>query len=213
MSYGQYIWNFFIDKIGNSNGVAGLLGNIYAESGYIPNNLENYYEEISGYTDETYTAAVDNGSYSKDSFVNDAYGYGICQWTWWTRKQALYEMFKSGGYSSISNIELQCNYLWYELQNDYSGVLAVLKSASSIREASDKVLHDFENPADQSTSVEEYRESLGQDAYNSFKNGDDPDIPIDPPNPDEPDPEPDTPTVSTKTLSKFLLYAGALDKF
>ena len=165
MSNGQYIWNYFMDKIGNAYGVAGMMGNIYAESGYYSNNMENSYEGT--YNDETYTAAVDNGSYSKSSFVNDAIGYGICQWTWYTRKQALYEMFKSGGYSSISSIELQCDYLWYELQNDFSGVLSVLKSASSIREASDKFLHDFENPA-YATNQEATRAGYGQTAYDDF---------------------------------------------
>lgn len=169
MSYGQYIWNYFIDKIGNAYGVAGLMGNIYAESGYKPNNMENAYEGT--YNDETYTSAVNNGSYSKSSFVNDSIGYGLCQWTYYARKQALYEMWKSGGYSSIADIELQCAYLWKELQTDFSGVLSVLKSATSIRQASDKVLHDFENPADQSASVEATRESYSKTAYNDYKGG------------------------------------------
>lgn len=164
----KYIWNFFKSRIGNEKGVAGLMGNLEAESGLRCNNLQNSYETSLGFTDESYTTAVDNGSYTESQFVNDSAGYGLAQWTFSSRKQGLYNLFKSGTYSSIGCVELACDWLWYELQNSYSGVLTVLKSASSIREASDKVLHDFESPADQSTSVEDFRESLGQAIYNEL---------------------------------------------
>ena len=168
MSNKTYIWNYFKGKIGNEYGVAGLMGNLQAESNLRPNNLQNSYESSLGYTDTSYTSAVDNGSYSKSSFVYDEAGYGLAQWTYWSRKKALYEMYKSGGYSSIGSIKLACDYLWYELQNSYKGVLSVLKSATSIRQASDKVLHDFENPADQSESVEVKRASMGSAIYNEL---------------------------------------------
>ena len=168
MSNKTYIWNYFKGKIGNEYGVAGLMGNLQAESNLRPNNLQNSYESSLGYTDTSYTSAVDNGTYSKSSFVYDEAGYGLAQWTYWSRKKALYEMYKSGGYSSIGSIKLACDYLWYELQNSYKGVLSILKSATSIRQASDKVLHDFENPADQSESVEVKRASMGSAIYNEL---------------------------------------------
>lgn len=195
--YDKYIWDYFMSKINNEYGVAGLMGNLFAESGLYPNNLENQYETSLGFTDESYTAAVDSGVYSKDSFVHDSAGYGLAQWTWWSRKQGLYEMWKNGGYSSIGSIDLACAYLWKELQNDYPSVLSVLKSASSIREASDKVLHDFENPANQSVTVEELRTKYGQVYYDKYS-GSEPDNPIDP---DEPD-EPDTPDVPSGSIPK-----------
>ena len=168
MSYKETIWSYFLDKIGNNYGVAGLMGNLYAESGLNPKNLQDSYETSLGYTDESYTAAVDSGAYTKSQFVNDSAGYGLAQWTYSSRKQGLYELYKSGGYSSIGSIDLALDYLWYELQNSYPGVLSVLKSATSVRQASDKVLHDFEKPANQSTSVEEYRCSLGETYYNEL---------------------------------------------
>lgn len=168
MSHKETIWNYFVGKIGNEYGVAALMGNLQAESNLSPNNLQNSYENSLGYTDESYTAAVDSGAYSKSQFVNDQAGYGLAQWTYSSRKQAMYEMWKSGGYSSIGSIELACDYLWYELQNSYSGVLTTLINAITIRQASDKVLHDFENPADQSESVEVYRCSLGETIYNEL---------------------------------------------
>ena len=166
--YDKYIWDYFKSKLGNEYGTAGLMGNLYAESGLYPNNLQNTSNTSLGMTDAEYTAAVDNGSYTKSQFVNDSAGYGLAQWTYWSRKQALYEYWKAGGYSSIGSIELACDFLYHELQNDFPGVLSVLKSATSVRQASDKVLHDFESPKDQSTSVEEKRVGYAMGYYNTY---------------------------------------------
>ena len=76
------IWDALMDKIGNAYGVAGVMGNLYAESALRSNNLQQSYEKKLGYTDETYTAAVDNGTYT--NFVKDSAGYGLAQWTYWS---------------------------------------------------------------------------------------------------------------------------------
>lgn len=167
--YEQKIWNYLKGKIGNEYGVAGLMGNLQAESGLYPDRVQGDvpYSDYS----KNYTAQVNSGAISEHDFVHNGPnggGYGLAQWTFYTRKQALYDKWKSGGYSSIGSIDLALDYLWVELNSTYSGVLSVLKSATSIRQASDKVLHDFENPADQSTSVEETRASMGQAYYNQF---------------------------------------------
>lgn len=190
MNNKSYIWNFFLSDIKNEYGVAGLMGNLQAESGLLPNNLENAYEQTLGYTDETYTNAVDNGTYSESSFVNDSAGYGLAQWTYYTRKQGLYNLYKSGNYSSIGSIELACDYLLYELKNSYPDVYNTLKETKNIRTASDKVLHDFENPADQSELVEKFRCGLSESIYEEMTG-------LNPP--------PDEPEIVVKKKSKFNL--------
>ena len=198
-AYATHIWNYFMQKIGNEYGVAGLIGNLHAESNLNPNNLQNSYENSLNHTDASYTAAVDNGSYSKDSFVNDKAGYGLAQWTYSTRKQGLYEMYKNGGYSSIGSIELACDYLWYELETDFPKVLNSLKTAASIRTASDVVLHDFESPADQSEAVEIKRAENAQYYYNQFATGSGgSDVPNDPEG---------SGGMTVRKLSNFLLLA------
>lgn len=169
--YSKTIWDFFLPLIGNEYGTAALMGNLEAESGLRPNNLQNSYESSLGYTDTSYTAAVDSGAYSRGSFVNDEAGYGLAQWTYSSRKAALYDFWKATGISSIGDISVQCGYLYLELRNDYSGVWTTLCNASNIRDASDAVLHDFENPADQSTSVEEKRAAMGVKWYNLYSGG------------------------------------------
>ena len=78
MTNEEKIRKFLFDKGLSEAAVFGLMGNIYAESGLLPNNLQNSYEKKLGFTDASYTLAVDNGSYK--NFTADAAGYGFCQW-------------------------------------------------------------------------------------------------------------------------------------
>lgn len=80
----KVIWDFFKSQGLNDYGIAGLMGNLYAESGLKPTNLQNTYEKSLGYTDAEYTAAVDQKLYT--NFVNDSAGYGLAQWTYYSRK-------------------------------------------------------------------------------------------------------------------------------
>lgn len=147
-------------------GIFGLMGNLYAESQLNPKNLQNSYEKKLGFTDESYTAAVDSGSYK--NFVHDGAGYGLHQCTYWTRKQAMLEYHQGKG-KSIGDLETQKEFIYKELSESFPAVLKVLKAAVSIREASDAVLLKFEKPADQSSSVQEKRASYGQEYEKLYK--------------------------------------------
>ena len=89
----QIIWQYFKSKGLSDAGVAGLMGNLYAESGLNPKNLQNSYEKKLGMTNESYTAAVDDGSYT--NFVRDSAGYGLAQWTFWSLKQDMLNYIKA----------------------------------------------------------------------------------------------------------------------
>lgn len=157
------IWNYLYNLIGNPYGTAGLMGNLCAESALRPNNLQDQYEPLLGYDDITYTQAVDDGSY--DNFVHDSAGYGLAQWTYYARKQNLYDFAQAQG-KSIGDLDLQLQFLSRELTG--TSILAVLRSATSVREASDVVLLQFEAPLDQSEEVQLVRARLGELYYNSF---------------------------------------------
>jgi len=163
------IWDFLMDKIGNPYGVAGLMGNLYAESALQPTNLQNSYEKKLGYTDASYTSAVDNGSYT--NFVRDSAGYGLAQWTYWSRKQNLLE-YAQGKKKSIGDLTTQLEFLYKELSESYKSVLTTLKNAKNIRTASDAVLTKFERPANQSESVKVKRTSYGQKYYDKYASTD-----------------------------------------
>lgn len=159
------IWNFLMVHIDNEYGVAGLMGNLYAESALRSNNLQQSYETKLGYNDTTYTTAVDNGSY--DNFVKDAAGYGLAQWTYWSRKQAMLEFHQSKK-KSIGDLQTQLEFLIKELSGSYKGVWSDLKNATSILDASNSVLLKFERPANQGESVQKKRAEYGQKYYDKY---------------------------------------------
>lgn len=166
------IWKYLKAQGLTDAGVAGLMGNIYAESGLNPKNLQNTYEKKLGYTDATYTIAVDNGTYK--NFVKDGAGYGLCQWTYWTRKQALYAFCKAIG-ASIGDLNAQLRFLMKELTESFKSVLGVLITTTSVREASDAVLLQFERPAKMNDpAVQQKRTEYSQKYYDQFaaKKGD-----------------------------------------
>lgn len=161
----EQMWNFFMARVGNAYGVAALMGHWFAESGLNPMNLQNSYEKKLGYTDESYTKAVDNGSYT--NFARDSAGYGLAQWTYWSRKQNLLS-FAQGRGSSIGDTEMQFEFGYQELSTGYKSVLAVMKSAKSVREASDVLLTQYERPADQSEAVKVKRAGYGEEFYRKY---------------------------------------------
>lgn len=163
----EKIWNFLKDNGLNDFGAAALMGNLYAESALHPTNLQNTYEKSLGMTDAEYTAAVDNGTYC--NFVKDCAGYGLAQWTYWSRKQNLLDFAKSAG-KSIGDLEMQLTFLIKELKSGYASVLQTLKTATSILVASNAVLTKYERPANQGTSVQNARASYGQKYYDQFAN-------------------------------------------
>jgi LysM repeat protein len=163
----KIMWDYMLDKIGNEYGVAGLMGNIQAESGLRSNNLENSYEkkENINMNDEEYTAAVDNGTYT--NFINDHAGYGLAQWTYWSRKEWLYN-YSQECKKSICDYQMQLEFLWKELSRDFKKVVETLKTATSVREASDAVLLGFEKPKNQEEEYQEKRAAKGQVFYDKF---------------------------------------------
>ncbi len=173
----EQIWNFFKINGLNDYGTAGLMGNLYAESGLNPKNLENLCEKRlkeAGkvyYTDEAYTAAIDSGQINREEFLHPLpgkqYGYGLAQWTSVGRKAGLYDLVKSKGVS-IGDLETQLEFLMRELRTSYKTVLNKLKTAASVQEASDIVLKKFECPADQSGTVKAKRAGYSQKYFEEY---------------------------------------------
>lgn len=143
------------------NGALGMWGNIDKESeGGRANNAEN---GRSPYDDETYTRYADEG---RINFVYDTIGYGLSQWTFWSRKQALLDFAKARG-TSVGDENMQVDFLVYEMKKDYP---AVWKSCCdpniSIYDATSIVCKQYEKPSRDTT---DQRYQLAMDAYNAYK--------------------------------------------
>lgn len=163
MTNAEIIWKYFENKKFNPYAIAGIMGNMKAESNLQTNNLQNTYNTSLGMTDEQYTKAVDNGTYT--NFVHDSAGYGLVQWTYWSLKEGLYNLCKSRN-KSISDIECQLDCLYQQLTDNK--LLGSLNASTSIRAASDIFLTKFERPKDQSERVQITRANYGQEFYNQF---------------------------------------------
>ena len=164
-STAKHIWDKLLAAGLSEAGAAGLMGNLKAESNLQPNNLQNSFEKKLGFTDATYTAAVDDETYT--NFANDGAGYGLAQWTYRTRKALLLAFAKSNG-KSVGDLDLQLDFLLDELQKDYPALLRQLCAASDVRAASDAVLTQFERPADMSESVKAKRAGFAEEFLAAF---------------------------------------------
>lgn len=164
MTNEQIIWTFLKGKGFNDYAAAGIMGNLWAESGLKPNNLQNTYEKSLGLNDDQYTAAVDNGTYT--NFARDSAGYGLAQWTYWTRKQNLLARAKAAG-TSIADLSTQLNYLYEELSSN-AAIMQALAIADSVKAASDVILLKFERPKDQGEAAKNRRAGFGQTYYDKY---------------------------------------------
>ena len=167
----KYIWNTLYKIIKNPYGVAGVMGNMYAESGLKSNNLEDFFQSKFGYTDESYTAAVDNGTYT--NFARDSAGYGLVQWTFWAIKQDLYDYAKSKK-TSIGDVKMQLECMCKQISGERvssewkKSVWEVLLNAKSVSEASTAFLLNYERPANTGNSIIRLRASYAQTYYDRY---------------------------------------------
>ena len=161
----EKIWNFFLDEGFSIYGIAALMGNLFAESGLDPKNLQNSCEKRLNYTDAEYTTAVDNGTYK--NFAYDGAGYGLPQFTFPSRKEAFYKYAKAAG-KSIGDLETQLLFMVEEMKKDFKSVYSALKTASDVKTTSDLVLKKYEAPKDQSDAVKRKRAEYGQEYFNRF---------------------------------------------
>lgn len=183
----ETIWFTMLSNGYSKESAAGVLGNVWVESGFKTNNLEDIFEiggDYSlGYTDQTYTDAINSGAYSRESFISDHYlddcgaGYGLLQWTWYTRKAALYDLAKSTG-RGIDDVDVQVEYLLKELEGIKQD--SVWRTTDNPEEAAEVLCKGFVNPGASASNVairaqkaREYYDQLKDKTVGTFEAGSD----------------------------------------
>lgn len=170
----------------NAAQACGIMANIYNECGFKPDNLQNSYEKSLGYDDDSYTAAVDSGAYrfqekvdgstkkysnARDSFAHDHAGYGFCQWTYYTRKEAMYDYIKNTLKASIGSATAQLKFFKKEVLSDYSNtykkILSYSNNADGAYDAGYYWVKNFERCNEYYNGVNEWekRAVLARDKY------------------------------------------------
>ena len=145
----QTIYKQLINAGMSKAGACGLMGNMNAESAMRANNAQ---DGMTRHSDEEYTRLADQGESTRTingvakHFHNDEVGYGLCQWTYWTRKQALLNFAKQKGVS-IGDEAMQVEFAIQELKTGYPGLWSFLCTTDNVHDAAGRVCTEFERPA------------------------------------------------------------------
>lgn len=123
-----------------AEGACGLMGNMMAESGMKANIAQRGMTSLS---DEAYTESADHGIID---FAHDAVGYGLCQWTFSTRKAALLAFAKNRDVS-VGDEAMQVIFCLSELMFDFPILSTMLRTSHDIDECADRVCDTYERPA------------------------------------------------------------------
>lgn len=146
MSNVQLIYKQLRDAGVSEAGALGLMGNWMAESGLEPGRLQGDFTQGRTYS-RSYTDDVASGRISRSQFARDSKGYGLAQWTYYTRKEDLYDFWNSSG-KAQDDAGIQVSFALQELSEngEYSGLWSVLKTTEDIWTAADKVCRLYERP-------------------------------------------------------------------
>lgn len=142
-------------------GACGLMGNMQAESGLKANIAQR---GMTALTDAEYTRRADAGTLD---FARDAVGYGLCQWTFWSRKQALLDFARARG-RSVGDEKMQVEFCLAELRGDYAALFDFLCKTDSTYEAAARVCREYERPAQNNIST---RAAYAQAFFNWYSDG------------------------------------------
>ena len=127
-------------------GALGLMGNWMAESGLEPGRLQGDFTQGRTYS-RAYTDDVASGRIGRSQFGRDQKGYGLAQWTYYTRKEDLYDFWNGSG-KALDDAGMQVSFAVQELSEngEYAGLWSVLKTTEDIWTATDKVCRLYERP-------------------------------------------------------------------
>jgi hypothetical protein len=164
----RYVVNCLVSRYGYPlNGAAGIVGNLYAESGVLPNRVEgsrsatpmrarNFAGVVTDFTAEQ----IMNRNRSRQEGPRLP-GVGLAQWTSSERRAGLFRhtyQNQTLGAAILFDLDAQVDYLVSELGARYRGVDRILRNSSvTVDAASDEVVYNFEVPGALLTATEPRR--------------------------------------------------------
>lgn len=143
-----YLYRAFRKAGMTVEGACSSLAQIQDESRFIVNNVE----DGRGWTDDEYTRAVDNGTYS--DFCTDEIGYGLIQLTHQERKTNFWN-FTQIRKQSIGDLDNQTAYILWELYKKFPGIWAQLCTSHDLYALTKLLLEKWENPDEKEKNMVE----------------------------------------------------------
>lgn len=153
----RYVMDRLVNRYGYPvNGAAGVVGNLYAESGVLPSRVEGSRPEApmraQNFARQTVTFTPDEimqRDRQRERGPRLA-GIGLAQWTSPGRRSGLFQHVYEGrqaGAAILFDMDAQIDYLVSELRRSYSRVNAMLMRPDvSAHDAADEVVYSFEIP-------------------------------------------------------------------
>lgn len=129
---------------------SGIIGNWYEESGLDPRAVQP-------------STTTDDPNYRPISGV----GFGLAQWTYYTRQDKMYAYHKETGRSMI-DLSFQLDWFWKEFTEDYAGGVVTLKEKTTISDAAVDFHNSYEGSDDTASMIQERIDS-GTAYYEKFK--------------------------------------------
>ena len=153
-------------------GIAGVLGNLEAESGVVPCRMQGDFGGPDYQKSLAYASRAMTGAVSAEAWAKDAIGFGLAQWTYWTRKLELLSDAKNAG-QFVGDVRIQTSFLIKELKRDYAGVWALLTNPdATVSLCSNAMLLKYERPADMSEGAQRQRCNLSVAWFNWLQSPD-----------------------------------------
>jgi peptidoglycan hydrolase-like protein with peptidoglycan-binding domain len=168
-----------IDRYGYPvNGAAGIVGNLEAESGIIPNRVQGSTSKAPMTSSNNHGGTT---TWTAEQIMNRVEGQtgpklggiGLAQWTFRTRREGLFRhRFQDvrPGPAVLFDMDAQLDYLVHELQSQFkSKVDDVIRSPGvTVDKASDLMLTEFERPADMGTEQQQKRRAMAEKARHDY---------------------------------------------
>lgn len=160
----KVIWDALMSYINNPFGAAAVMGNLRAESSLNPLCMtgKNAKQWKTAYE---YATAVNTGQYDQYSFAHDGIAFGLAQWLFWSRKQALHTFAKG---LDISSVATQLWFLAQELQQNYKTVWNALTTATDIATPCDIFMMKYEKPGTTTETAKQKRRSFAIGYFDKY---------------------------------------------
>ena len=141
----QDIYNTLIKSGMTREAVLGMMGNMQCESGLEAGRLQGDFNAFRT-SSKSYVARVTSGDIKRDSFALDGFGFGLCQWTFHSRKRGLYDFWKESG-TALDDAEMQARFCVKELKENYHNLWDLLCTSHDIYTCTKEICVVYERPA------------------------------------------------------------------
>ena len=146
MSVKQDIYNVFIQSGMTQEAALGTEANLQAESGLEANRVEGDFSSFRTLS-KSYVQRIKSNEIDRDGFARHGRGFGLAQWTYYTRRYALWDFWKQSG-REIDDPVMQAQFVVAEMKKDYRNLWTELcRQGNDLYTCTKLVCTEYERPA------------------------------------------------------------------